>query len=240
MFIRICFCFLFTTSAVVNAKDYHFVSINDLIEQEVGRVVLPILYAKLGLNITITPLPGKRAQHSAASGSSDGEIMRIYSYGNENTTNIRVPTPYYKLETMAFVRHGSDISIKSKDDLKHLRVAKVRGVKHSDLVTSDVKDIYDLSSTEHMMKFLSMGRADVAITNTIDGLVVLNKLGYTDIVVSDKPLATLELYHYIHEKHEPLVEQINQVIKDAKSSGELARLVEDAESVVIGNISTAN
>lgn len=219
-----------------SAKDYQFVSINELVEQEVGTVVLPILYAKLGLEITITPLPGKRAQHSATSGKSDGEIMRIYSYGNENTTNIRVPTPYYKLETMAFIRQGSEISINSKDDLRNLRVAKVRGVKHSDLITEGIKDIYDLSSTEQMMKFLSMGRADVAITNTIDGLVVLNKLGYTDIVVSGKPLATLDLYHYIHEKHELLVEQIDQVIKEAKSSGELARLIEDAEFAVIGNI----
>ncbi|AQS39013.1 hypothetical protein Sps_03898 [Shewanella psychrophila] len=112
------------------AADFDFVSIEKLIEQEVGRVIIPKVYSKLGIEITITPMPGKRAQQMANSGSKDGEIMRIYSYGNETPNTIRVPTPYYYLETMAFIKQGSDVVINSRKDLHNYRLAKVRGVKH--------------------------------------------------------------------------------------------------------------
>ena len=78
--------------AFTNAEEYHFVSINNLIEQEVGRIVLPQVYKSLGIDITIVPMPGQRAQYEASSGNRDGEIMRIFTYGLENPTTHRVPT----------------------------------------------------------------------------------------------------------------------------------------------------
>ncbi|TWX56179.1 hypothetical protein [Colwellia hornerae] len=36
---------------------YNFASIELLIEQEVGRIVLPQIYKNIGIDITITPLP---------------------------------------------------------------------------------------------------------------------------------------------------------------------------------------
>ena len=70
-----------------------------LIEQEVGRLVLPQIYKNIGIDISIEPLPAQRAQYAARTGSKDGEIMRIWTYGDENLTTIRVPTAYYFLET---------------------------------------------------------------------------------------------------------------------------------------------
>lgn len=86
-----------------SGKHYDFASIELLIEQEVGRIVLTQVYENIGINITISPLPGKRAQYVANTGMKDGEIMRIWTYGDENPNTIRVPTPYYYLETMPFV-----------------------------------------------------------------------------------------------------------------------------------------
>ena len=44
---------------------YNFASIELLIEQEVGRIVLEKVYKNIGLNIHISPLPGNRAQYVA-------------------------------------------------------------------------------------------------------------------------------------------------------------------------------
>ena len=51
-----------------HSAEYRFVSIQNLVEQEIGRLVLPQVYRKLGITISITPLPGKRAQAQAVSG----------------------------------------------------------------------------------------------------------------------------------------------------------------------------
>jgi polar amino acid transport system substrate-binding protein len=64
------------------------------------------------------------------SGRKDGEIMRIWSYGLENPTMSRVPTPYYQLETMAFVHKNSQIVLDSKADFANYNLLIVHGVNH--------------------------------------------------------------------------------------------------------------
>lgn len=227
---------LCTIGSFCSAADYNFVSIKGLIEQDVGRVVLPKVYEKLGLTIDIEPMAGKRAQSEATSGRKDGEIMRIHTYGKENPTTIRVETPYYYLETMAFVRKDSGIKIDSKEDLKKYKLIKVSGVKHTNNITAGIDGVKDVTSTEQMMQLLQTGRYEVALTNTVDGNLVLKKLGMTDeIGPIEKPLAVLDLYTYIHEKNADLVTKVNDMIQSLKDSGELAEIIKAAEDEVINS-----
>lgn len=215
------------------AEEYHFASIENLVEQEIGRIVLPRIYQKLGINITITPLPANRAQTEARKGIKDGEIMRIWSYGGENPTTIRVPTPYYYLETMCFIRKDSGISIRTIDDLRPLKIAKIRGVKHTNNITTGMPHVFDMDNRIAMMKVLENGRVDVAITNTIDGLQIIQKGKFSNVINSGKPLAVLKLYHYIHESHKDLVPKIDEVIIKMKENGELETLINEAEKEVL-------
>jgi hypothetical protein len=144
-------------------------SIELLIEQEVGRIVLPKFYQNIGITVEVTPLPGKRAQHAANSGYQDGEIMRIWSYGEEALNTVRVPTHYYYLETMPFVLKSSGIVIESRQDLAKYRIAKIRGVKHTNNITKGFSKLYDMNSTEKMFKLLLNNKVDEVLTNTIDG-----------------------------------------------------------------------
>ena len=212
---------------------YSFASIELLIEQEVGRIVLTQLYDNIGININITPLPGKRAQYAANQGVHDGEIMRIWTYGAETPNTIRVPTPYYYLETMPFVLQGSDISIESQQDLNTYRLGKVRGVKHTNNITAGFENIYDMSSTEDMFKQLLHQNVDVVLTNTLDGNLAIERLGLANVISMNKPLRTLPLYHYIHKKHKALVPLIDNEIKRLKQTGALKKLVLAAEQKII-------
>lgn len=211
------------------AQGFHFSSINFLTEQEIGRLVLPQIYAELGIDIRITPLPAQRAQLSATTGVSDGEIMRIYSYGHENPSTIRVPTPYYYLETMAFVHKDNNILIENKDDLKKYFVAKVRGVKHTNRITEGHPQVIDMNSTIEILRMVESKRVDVALTNTIDGLMALRELGLKNVIAIDKPLATFDLYHYIHVDHQDIVPKVDAKIIELKKTGKLAVIVNAAE-----------
>ena len=216
-----------------SAQDFQFASIEKLIEQDVGRVIMPKVYEKAGYSISITPMPGQRAQQEATTGAKDGEIMRIFTYGEENPTTIRVPTPYYYLETMGFIREDSGIVINSKEDLANYRLVKVRGVKHTNNITRGMPDVHDIKNTNNMMEFLRRGRADIALTNTVDGVLALRNLGYNDIVPLSAPLATLDLFNYIHEKNSDLVPEIDAVIQEMQASGEMDQIISAAEEEVI-------
>ena len=233
----ICCSFLFHYSAFaeikVSSAKYQFGSIEYLIEQQIGALVLPQIYHNLGIEINITPLPANRAQQLARLGRTDGEIMRIWTYGVQNPSLIRVPTPYYTLETMPFVLKRSNITIAKKLDLKNYRVAVVRGVKHTENITEGLRGVYLVSSTKRMFELLLLGKVDVALTNTMDGLSTIKAMSTTDIMPMEKPLAELDLYHYIHQKHEKLVPRLDQEIQQMVLTGELQQLILNAEDKIL-------
>lgn len=231
LYLAIILC-LFAFSA--QSAQYHFVSIEHLAEQEIGRIVLPKIYDKLGIPISIIPLPGNRAQSEASSGRMDGEIMRIWHYGVENPSTIRVPTPYYYLETMAFVRKDSGIVINSREDLAKYRLLKIRGVKHTNRITEGFDNVIDVDSTEKMFNLLLNKRADVALTNSLDGMMILNRLQLEEIAPIDKPLAVLPLYHYLHRSKAKMLDDLDLIIQTMTINGELKGLIEQAKQQVIG------
>jgi ABC-type amino acid transport substrate-binding protein len=220
---------ILTTSFSVFSQDFTFASIENLIEQEIARIVLPQIYDKIGYTISVEPKPARRAQYEAVKGIVDGEILRIWTYGIENPNLIRVPTPYYHLETMAFFLKDSNIQITTKDDLSKYKIAKVRGVKHTNNITEGLDNILNFSGTEQMFRFLIAGRADIALTNTNDGLVVIQANGFENIRWLSEPLATLDLYHYVNEEQIHLIDKIDAVIQEMKENGELEKITREAE-----------
>ncbi len=218
---------------LIRHKVYEFASIQFLIEQEIGRIVLPQIYKNIGIEIDIIPFPGERAQLEANQGNKDGEIMRIWSYGDENDQSVRVPTPYYYLETVAFSLTKNKISVESSEDLKKYKLAKIRGVKHTNNITKGLTNVYVMNSTENMFKMLLSGKVDIVLTNSLDGEVVLKRLGLEHKVTGAKPLATLPLYHYINQKNRNLVPLINAEILRIRNNGVLDNMISQAEQLVI-------
>ncbi|QOL24345.1 transporter substrate-binding domain-containing protein [Thalassotalea sp. LPB0316] len=222
-----------TFSPLVQSADYEFASIELLVEQEVGRRVLPQIYKNIGITIDIDPLPAPRAQQAASTGAKAGEIMRIWTYGQETPNTIRVPTPYYYLETMPFIVKGSGVVINSQADLAKYQLSKVRGVKHTDNITRGLNNFYEVNSTKRMFTMLRSYRVDAVLTNTLDGELILTKLGYDNIEATGVPLARLDLYHYIHKDYQHLVPLVDEEIKRLTANGELAQMIDSAEQYVI-------
>jgi polar amino acid transport system substrate-binding protein len=237
---RLLVCFLVIFPLFSNANEFEYASIEGLFEQKVGEIVLPQIYQKLGLSISITAMPGKRAQMEAIMGRKDGEIMRIWTYGIENPNMVRVPTSYYHLETMAFVHKDSPIKLKSKADLRKYNVLKVLGVKHTNNITRGLTHVYDFNNTQEMFMALGEKRTSLALTNTADGLYMIQKLGLTQLVALRPALASLELYHYIHpaviEENPSLLQGLDATIQAMKQNGELAVLLSQAEEQVLASL----
>lgn len=215
------------------ATDYQFVSIAHVVEQQIGTKIIKQIYQKAGLDITVSPMPGRRAEYEATTGQKDGEIMRIWSYGENNSHMVRVPTPYYKLETTGFRRVDNHLSVSSTNDLTKYKLARVRGVKHTDNLTSSFKNIHITNKVDHMFKALLMGRIDLALTSRTDGKLFIKKNRLSDkIIPLEYNFATLDLYHYLHPKHKNLSSRVDKVIQSLIESGELSEIITKAESEV--------
>jgi len=233
---RITLVILLLIHTNLSAEDYRFASIQSLAEQEVGKLVIPYIYNKLNNTVSVHPLPAIRAEQKLLLGEYDGELMRIFSYGEGKAEVVRVPTPYYTLHTTAFIRKDSAIKLINRESLTQFTIAKVRGVKHTDDITKGIDNVFDLDTSRQMMTFLINGRADIALTSAIDGQKVINDLGLSDAIIAySQPLTIQPLYHYLHIKHFAKVESIDAVINSMKLSGELAQLNRSFERRILKN-----
>lgn len=229
------FMYLLVLSQLTQANSYHFAYITGLVDQEVGVLIMKRVYEKAGLTLTATPFPGLRAQSMANSGEMDGEVMRIWGYGDQTKNVIRVPTPFYSVVTTGFHKESDPVSVNSKEDLKKYSLLKVLGVKHTDEITKGIssKNITNVSDPIKMMKFLHDGKPNLALTNPLEGDIIIKQLKYTNIVPLKKPLATQPLYHYLHKSHADLVPKIDATLKSLQGSGELDKIVKESEEQVI-------
>ena len=86
-----------------------------------------------------------------------------------------------------------------------------------------------------MMQFIKLGRADIALTNTLSGIGALKRLK-TDDIVAVGTLEELNLYHYLIPKHGDIVPKVDAAIRDMIASGELRELRERFERQYLDNI----
>lgn len=230
--ILFCACFCTITSY---GKTYKFSAIEKLPDQAVAIIVMAEVYQQLGLRLEVEMMPGLRAQKAANDGLVDGEIMRIFSYGDETPNVIRVPTPFYTVKTVAYINHKSKIDIRDKSDLIDYKIVIVRGVKHTDVITKDLPghNIKMMSEPESIMAYLQKGRADIALTNPLEGELAIKKLGYIDLVLIDHPLASFPLHHYVHKRNANLVPLIDLKLKQLIKNGEMSVLLQKAEIQII-------
>lgn len=203
---------------------YKFVRIDGLAEQAVGEELLKEVYKRASIEISVTPMPGKRALQQASTGAMDGETLRVFALGENVKSLIRVPTPLSSLQTVAFKKTGSDVSLTNKDDLNNYSNVIVTGVLHTHAITEGIADLNEVSDPAAMFKMISVGRADIALTSYLDGLASIRLLkikGIEDIkpALNDQPL-----FHYVHESKQDVVPVVDAIIKEMSDSGELIEL----------------
>jgi ABC-type amino acid transport substrate-binding protein len=172
-------------------------------------------------------LPGKRALTESSEGRFDGEVHRIFEVGDEYPTLLRVPTPINYIEPSVFSKkHGFEVTDCAA--LQGYQIGIVRGVKHSQLCTHGMENVFVGDDLTSVMRMLDAGRVDLLITARINGLLMAKELGLDAIKPLSPPLSRLWVYHYLHERHKDLVPTIDTVFKAMQESGELGTIREQA------------
>ena len=204
-----------------------FTQIVDTPDQAIGAVIVKAAYKKLGIPVKFAILPGKRALTESSEGRADGEVHRIFEIGNAYPTLLRVPTPINYIEPSAFSKkHGFEVTDCAA--LQGYQIGIVQGVKHSQLCTQGMENVFVGDDLTGVMRMLDAGRIDLLITARINGLLLAKELRLDAIKPLSPPLSRLWVYHYLHERHKDLVPTIDAVFKAMQESGELEVLREQA------------
>jgi polar amino acid transport system substrate-binding protein len=190
----------------------------DLLIKEAGR--------RAGIEISVVQVPAERSIQDANTGSVDGDIGRIYGIEKGYPNLVRIDEPIIpRRDFVAFSR--PDIApIENWDDLAGNHVAYVRGWKIVEENVGIAERAFPVDNSRQAMRMLARERVDIALTARLDGGLIAAELGISPIVVHEPPLASRELYPYLHRDHAERAPELASAIRNMKEDGTFNRYYE--------------
>lgn len=221
----------FKSLAKAEVINLNFASNEKLIEQEVAELLIQYIFVGTDVRLTVKPLPPLRANHSNLDKLIDGEIARIYEYGESFKELVRIEPPLYYLETVVYCKDPHK-KFSKFEELNNSSISVVSGVAHSKIPTSIKSEIIYAKNAKQMYDLLLSNRVDYIIDTSINGNDIIKKNSFQNIYDCGK-LRKLNLYTYLNMKSIKYKSFIQEQIESKVSKKEYVEILCDAEKKVL-------
>lgn len=182
-------------------------------------------FDRLGIEMEIVFTPTNSSMRDVNAGIFDEEINRIAGMDAEFPHLVRVPEPNMTMEFVAF--SGRDIEIDGWESIRGLDIGLVRGWRILEENTQGFPYVVTVPTEVELFTMLRRDRIDVALYSNLTGYCCLQEMGIDGITHRDPPLASRDMYLYVHEQHADLVDDIARVLREMKQDGTYATIVAD-------------
>ncbi|MCR9255204.1 MAG: transporter substrate-binding domain-containing protein [Alphaproteobacteria bacterium] len=169
-------------------------------------------FGKLDRKAKIHHLPPERALRNANEGIDDGDAFRVKGIEEEYPNLIRVDAPYSGMDFVGFALDPG-VSFQGWKGLENYRVGYIRGWKVFEARVTDRTDRIVAETPDQLFTLLEKGRIDVALFNRWMGVVYANSRDVHDLRIVEPSLAKLNLYVYLHKKHEEIVAPLTRALQ---------------------------
>ncbi|MFW6380794.1 MAG: substrate-binding periplasmic protein [Spirochaetota bacterium] len=175
------------------------------------------LFDRLGVEMEIVFSPTARSLVDVNAGIIDAEANRIAGMEAEYPNLRRVPEPNMTMEFVAFAKHEHQID--GWDSIRELDIGIVRGWRILEENTSGFPYVVTVPTEVELFTMLDRGRIDIALYARLTGYSCLAEMDLEGITHLEPPLATRDMYLYVHEKHADLTDDIARVLREMKDDG---------------------
>lgn len=191
--------------------------------------VLTEAFRRNELGFSMESLPGKRSLHFVEQGQLDGEAFRIDSFNkfNEYPKLIRVEEPIITIDQSVWSK--KQIKVDGWESLKSYSIVYERGTRFIEKNEHIFKSVQTVDDMKSVLKVLSIDRADITITSSDTGASLIKKfhMENSGIKLQFPPLQEIILHPYMNkEKHSVLAVELAQTIREMKTDGTYARIME--------------
>lgn len=177
---------------------------------------------RIGVDVTLTPLPFRRSLINANAGIEDGDPLRAAGFEQEYPNLVRVPESVLDLDFVA-VAMRDDVRVRDWSDLSRYLVAYVTGWKIFDLHVKTALPVVKVRDLDKLMPMLASGRVDAVLVDRWEGLWLTRQAGLAARPL-EPPLARLPMYTYLHRRHAALVPPLAGALAELKRNGIWQRL----------------
>jgi len=186
-------------------------------------LILTEAFRRIGMKAEFVYTTTGKSLVDVNAGVFDGEINRIAGMEAQYPDLRRVPEPNMVMDFVAF--STKPLKISGWESIHDLDIGLVRGWRILEDSTKGFPHVVAVPTELELFNMLRKGRIDVALYDLYTGYAVLNELGLKDAVSLNPPLASREMFLYVHKKHEALAGRIALALREMKADGTWARLV---------------
>jgi len=201
-----------------------------------ARIIVPILseaFKRNQIRFHAKYNPSLRSLQLSNSGEVDGELHRVDNFfevsDGKYPNLLRIDSLLLDVWLSAFsTKH---IKVESWEDLKSYTVIYYRGRKNVEQHLQRVlpnEQIYAVNTDEQAFRMLAAGRADIVISENLQGNRIIANNPKLSGVVEIAKIQKTKIYAYIHKKHEKLAPKIAETIEQMK--------IDNSFSIIVGDV----
>ncbi|MCP4162415.1 MAG: amino acid ABC transporter substrate-binding protein [Deltaproteobacteria bacterium] len=190
-------------------------------------------FRRLGLKMTYKHIPAKRISLMVDDGLVDGELARIFSYGDQHPNLIRVEEPAFSTSIVAFTINPT-IKLEGWNSLRdtEYKVEYMRGEKTSSIklpVLVPHNNLSIITTWDQGLKKLVIGRIDILVapelvirhllkTSRIEQFLQSKSKESSEIRVAGV-FEKISAHAYLHKKHKELAMKLAKILRAMKNEG---------------------
>ena len=182
-------------------------------------------FRRIGLEFKLVSLPSERSLKSADAGEVDGEGLRVAGLTAQYPNLVQVPERYVRISFVAFAKDATISLDNGWDSLKPYSVAYITGWKMFEANAAGARAVSKVDKAEQIFQMLDSGRVDLALYTRADGVVLVRELGLRAIAPVSPALKDVDMFLYLHKKHQALVPRLAHALKDMKADGTYNRIL---------------
>lgn len=188
--------------------------------------VLVVIASRMGENIKLISIPGKRSASLLRSHGIHAELARIAEYKQKVPSAIKVAEPIIELSRYAY-SVDYDFPVKGWDSLKPYHTVAIRGSWVIDVYMTEHRvSIVDLMSSA--FQFLKSGRAEIFIGNSavVDKFFVTTDIDVSGIVRLEPAVYTSHNYTFFAKNYPELALRYEVALRSMKEDGTYRAILE--------------
>ena len=179
-------------------------------------------FRRAGVRLRLVRLPAERGLINANAGVEDGDLTRIAGLEAHYPNLVRVPE---KLVDWEFAAFAKDAALPARWETVRARpVGHIRGWKIYEKHLAGAPHVVTAEDSAQLFRQLQHDRIEVALFERWQGLSRIRRQGLADVHALEPPLATREMFIYLHRRHAALAPKLAAALRAIKAEGLYGRL----------------
>ena len=179
-------------------------------------------FRRAGVKLRLVKLPAERALINANLGLGDGDLTRIAGLEAQYPNLVRVPE---KLIDWTFAAFSKNAALPARwDVIRAHPTGHIKGWKIYERELVGAPNIVEAQDARQLFRLLELDRIQVALYERWLGAALIRQQGTKGVRTLDPPLATREMFIYLHKRHAALVPKLAAALAAIKAQGLYQRL----------------